>query len=239
MSVAGSAEVPSSGRSDLLGESRVVSAADESFVTRAVGRVGESVDPHGADAVTQRSLDRRRRQPVVDRAVGGRQIITDHLDVVGKLAAHPTGRADLDAARVHEREVMECEHGIAGEVRAGADGQHGLVERCAFVVDEIGKTVDTPRHVIEPASRRELPDFDKRHACFLRDVGRDIPAVRRFPQPSPIRRRQLTYVKSVPFSVRSCQTRMQPTGDREKRVTKWLPFGPEVCNPGRIERLDA
>jgi hypothetical protein len=34
---------------------------------------------------------------------------------------------------------MECEHGIAREVRVGADGQDRLVERCAFVLDEIGK----------------------------------------------------------------------------------------------------
>lgn len=127
----------SSGRPDLLDQTHMVSAADERFVTRSICRFDESITHHSADAVTQRPLDRRRRQPVVDRAVGRRQIVADHLDVVGKAASNSTSRADSDPGRVHEREVVECEHRVAGEVRVRADGQGGLVERCAFVVDEV------------------------------------------------------------------------------------------------------
>ncbi len=73
---------------------------------------------------------------------------------------------------------MEGEHRIACEVRLVADGQHGLVERSTFVVDQIGEAVDASGNVVEPAPRGELADLDRGHACLLCDVGRDVPTVR-------------------------------------------------------------
>ncbi len=101
-----------------------------------------------------------------DQLVAGEVVRVDglvhDLDPVGQLGAHPSRGANSDLAGVDKGEVVEGEHGVAGQVSVVADAGDGLEELVVATRGKIVEAVEAVGDVADLAARRELAQLDHR-----------------------------------------------------------------------------
>lgn len=162
-----------------------LSPPEQASVDGGLGGVDQLFGRQDRAAVEQGSGHGGGRNPFVDRQIDGLEMVLDHLDVPGEATPHPVGCADPYPLLGGEPQVMEGEDGVVAEVRVPADAQHSLHEFVPPGRTDVLEPVEPIGDVFETASRRQLPQFDGRHAEVRRVLGGDVAVLVQGPLPHP------------------------------------------------------